>query len=312
MLETGNLRLTLSSRVAALGTGGHAAAALLLGEGSIGSVSRHEGLVVAHLGPEQLAHRVAKADDYPAAVSEVMLCRPHVVVLDEALESGDSSWASFFASALRSEFLKGFGGALVVRATTESTNLSMVCSERWSSCASGRVQQDTYLQIIENALDTLRPEEHAVLEEALAVDYCAIGLWIGKARELSGSATLFTGVSAEGKRDFRGFMCHHMVPQRAEFHIKFIFVPREHRRKGYGAQIVQWAIDRAARMPQSKCRWISLEAGEDELVPWYEGFGFTDMTCGPDPNVDESERLTWMELRNESVVAEEDGELSAE
>jgi len=45
---------------------------------------------------------------------------------------------------------------------------------------------------------------------------------------------------------------------------------------------------------------ISLVAANDGLVPWYEKFGFTDMSCG---HTDGDHGQTWMERPSVSVVS---------
>merc|ERR1712194_560834 len=52
-------------------------------------------------------------------------------------------------------------------------------------------------------------------------------------------------------------------------------------------------------MPKSECTWLSLEAAVDELVSWYEKFGFFDMTCGHD---DDPDAMTLMEMPNAPLV----------
>jgi len=54
-------------------------------------------------------------------------------------------------------------------------------------------------------------------------------------------------------------------------------------------------------MPLSDCSWISLQCSDDELLPWYEKFGFTDMSCG---HVEGDDGQTRMELRNVPAAKE--------
>jgi len=104
-----------------------------------------------------------------------------------------------------------------------------------------------------------------------------------------------------GKR-LRGFLCHQVLPPpRAEFCIKRIAVPEEHRGLGLGKALVRWAIGKAAQMPQSECKWISVSA-LNEAASFYEALGFTDMTCGEIDTEDGAQ--TWMEMKNVSLVPE--------
>merc|ERR1719353_2512153 len=58
------------------------------------------------------------------------------------------------------------------------------------------------------------------------------------------------------------------------------------------------ALAKAARIPQSKCGWITLSA-LNSAVTFYEKLDFTDMGCG-DPRAERGH--TWMELKNVSAV----------
>jgi hypothetical protein len=53
------------------------------------------------------------------------------------------------------------------------------------------------------------------------------------------------------------------------------------------------------KKPETECSWISLQAADDELVPWYEKLGFTDMTCG---HFEGDGGQTRMEMKNVSVA----------
>lgn len=59
-------------------------------------------------------------------------------------------------------------------------------------------------------------------------------------------------------------------------------------------------LRKAARMPSSECKWISLSA-LDTAVLFYEKFGFDDMTVDDITNPDHFQ--TWMEMKSLSVVS---------
>lgn len=111
--------------------------------------------------------------------------------------------------------------------------------------------------------------------------------------------TRFDAGGCEGPGRLRGLIFHEMIESTAEFHVRFVFVPKEHRKSGIGSALVRWVIEQASLMPLSKCRWISLQCAYDELLPWYEKFGFTDMSCG---HVDGDDGETRMELQNVPAV----------
>lgn len=142
VLEVSDIvRLTLGSRVCAHCQAGHALTGLLLGHGELarGRAFRNEGLAVVHLGPHLLrgcgggAARAAGAvGRYGAAVAAALEGRPHVVVLDEARESGDKAWAHAFRQLLCGEALRSFRGAVVVRAEVETPAVQRACAEHWA------------------------------------------------------------------------------------------------------------------------------------------------------------------------------------
>uniref|UniRef100_A0A7S4Q256 N-acetyltransferase domain-containing protein n=1 Tax=Alexandrium monilatum TaxID=311494 RepID=A0A7S4Q256_9DINO len=296
--EASGISLCLSSRIAAIGEAGRAAVAILLGEAGSGAgeVWRHDALGVVHLAPKALAGGRCLSGGYLAAIEVALQERPQVVVLDEALPDGDAEWAKAFHKTLCSEALRSFHGAVVVAVADETRALAPVCSQSWVGHGV-RVRQEPYLEVIEDALDEASSAAD-LLEEALSYDYCNLAWWVDAARAKNQKVTLFASRGVDGKRTLRGFLCHHVKEGQAELHIRFIFVPKELRGSGLGARVVRWVIATANRMPQSECRWISLKAADASLVPWYEKFGFTDMTCGQCDDEDE----VWMELPNDSIV----------
>lgn len=297
--KVSGLQLCLTSRVAAIGEAGLAGVRLLLGEAAPceGSLYRHDSLRVARLGPQSLA---ACRGGYGEAIEAALQERPQVVVLEESLGQKDREWAAAFRATLCSEALASFRGAVVVAVADETHSLAALCTESWVAAGS-RLQQESYLEIIEHALEADSGAED-LLDEALAIDYCQLRHWVDIARAEDQQITLFSSVGQDGKKSLRGFLCHHMKENQAEFHIRFVFVPKPYRGTGLGARVVQWAVSKANRMPQSECRWISLKAADDSLVPWYEKFGFCDMTCGQCDDEDE----VWMELKNSSTNADDE------
>lgn len=290
-----NLCLSLESRVVAVGSAGEIAVSLLLEtlNASAGQQSRHPSLKVLQLSPSDMSVQVAAGIDYPEAVSmAIRQHRPHILILSEASESGDSAWREAFLELLCSTQLRSFRGAVLVCSALESDIVHQLCSERWV-VANGRMCQQPCLEVI---LDSLSSGVGILCDDAAQIDYCSLSHWIERAQLHGWTVTRF-GATGLPKRlgSLRGLVFHHMIEDRAEFHIRFIFVPQEYRRHGIGSRLVKWAIERAAQMPQSLCRWVSLESADDELVEWYEKFGFTDMSCGHTAG---DYGQTWMEMQN--------------
>jgi len=124
---------------------------------------------------------------------------------------------------------------------------------------------------------------------------------IDKAHERGWETTLISEVLGDGTSRLRGYICYELLPPpRAEFHIHRIAMHEGHRGRGLGQKLMGWALDKAAHMPASKCKWISLGALQS-AVPFYEKLGFFDMGCS---EVDEEQ--TWMELKNVSLVPDDE------
>jgi len=255
---------------------------------------------VVRLGPQALAASRQMGCSYMDAVEAALQERPQVIVLDEALAQKDREWAETFRAILSSEAILAFRGAVVVAVADETHPLASLCTESWVA-SGGCLQQEPFLEVIENVLEAGSGADE-LMEEALAIDYCQLRHWVDIAREKEQNITLFSSVGPDGKKNLHGFLCHHMIESQGEFHIRFVFVPKPCRGTGLGARLVRWAISKANRMPEADCRWISLKAADDSLVPWYEKFGFTDMTCGQCDDEDE----VWMELKNESISLDDE------
>jgi len=282
------LSLCLKSRVAAIGAAGRAVVDLLLCDmQSRPGLKRHDGLKTVRLGPDCLGPGLEKA----------LQTRPQVVVLDEALGCTEEDWNEAFAALLCSEGLRSFKGAVLLCVADETRALASTVTESWVAIGSC-LRQESYLEVVQHDFGTgSNWQACPLLQEASEID--TLKFWIDDAKKKCHKVSLFVSCDDVCKKRLRGFVCHHMKPNQAEFHVRFIFVPSDHRGSGFGRRLVQWIIASASRMPQSACNWISLDAAYEALVPWYESFGFTDMTCG----ADEYGQI-WMERRNVSVVEE--------
>eukprot|EP00933_Yihiella_yeosuensis_P043840 TRINITY_DN3882_c1_g2_i1.p1 TRINITY_DN3882_c1_g2~~TRINITY_DN3882_c1_g2_i1.p1 ORF type:complete len:378 (+),score=78.60 TRINITY_DN3882_c1_g2_i1:43-1176(+) len=315
------LKLCLDSRICASGASGKIAVDLFLGRGrqlASGKAVRHESLRVAHLGPH-LAGVNSSSDEHAAAIAEEMSQRPHVVVLDEANSEDDSAWDEVFSALIAEEQLFcQFHGAVVFFVSEETPVVSKICTSQWSGSSSWLWQEPmvTKLKIVEDV--SLANEDLSVASDQCSeapsfleeVTSLSKQVFFGedtveKARDRGWAMTLLIEDECSENPKFCGFMCHSVNKNKAEFHIARIAVIEQSRGKGYGRTMMQWALDKAGKMPRNRCKWISLSA-LDEAVPFYEQFGFMDMTCD---NLEEDEHIqTWMELKNISVVPDEESD----
>jgi GNAT superfamily N-acetyltransferase len=299
------IKLSLSSRIMAVGEGGRAVVRLLKEEANVssGEAHRQDKLNIVHLAPKELSDHLV-GDDFVGAINVAMEVRPQVVVIDECLELQNAAWAQAFSAVLSSDAFCDFGGAIVVLCSDETLSVSRLCPETWilggksvRSVASLETYDVTDHCSGEKETE-LDSDSQSLLEQALAIQYCSLKHYMDKAANQPCRIKLFASVDEDGQRSLRGFMCHEMLEEFGEFHIRFVFVPKEHRCGGLGSRLIHWAKNSARRMPQSECRWVSLEAADEDLVTYYERFGFCDFG-GPDEHGN-----TWMEVKNESIVVE--------
>jgi len=289
------LTLRPGSRVHASGEAGHIARRLLRGELQLvsdgdGRGGEYTPPRVRHLSPKEIEGSYADATQLPWDDPD------EVILLEECLELRDPLWTACFGVLLSSAKLESFAGAVVICTSNEARSMSPLCSQSWVFLGS-RLLQEPCLEVFEDALNSEAADE--LIQQCRDIDYCNLSNWMNDATKKDGTVVIFAARESDGSLGLRGFLSYRMVESRSEFHIAFIFVPREFRHGGYGGRLVRWAISKAQRMPKSKCAWVSLEAADDDLVLWYEKFGFTDMTCGHD---DDPDALIWMEAQNSTMV----------
>jgi len=298
------IKLSLSSRILAIGEGGRAIVRILKEEANVlsGQIWRRAKLNVLHLAPQNFSSHLI-GEKFITAINAAMEVRPHVVVVDECLESQNAGWAEAFSRVLSSDAFLNFGGAVVVLCSDETLSVSRLCPETWMVLGSSLrsvPSLETYdvTDACSGADAELDQVSKSLLDQALAIEYCKLKFYMDKAANQPCRIKLFASIDEDGQRNLRGFLCHEMIEGNGEFHIRFVFVPREHRRGGLGGRLIRWGLNSANRLPPSECRWISLEAADDDLVTYYERFGFCDFG-GPDEHGN-----TWMEVKNESIVVE--------
>lgn len=292
-----SISLSLSSRIAAIGEAGCAVAELLLDPDAPGSakVSRHNALLVAHLGPRQLAARTA---DYAASITAVLERRPHVIVLDQALEARDSEWTHIFDSIVYGEDLRTFRGAVIVR-VAEAEEAPGFCTECWMA-AGDCLQQRPCPHIIEDGLAGDAGDMALLMaadDEVLELTGVRAQDLAMRARKGDLSVTLLVEIGPMGSKELLGFLCYKVAsPPRLELHIKYILVPQKHRGRGYAKCLMRWLLRRVSLMPRSECSCITLCA-LDEAEPLFDHFGFVDMSHRELDDYDQK----WMVLENQSV-----------
>jgi len=140
--RSSGLELTLESRVAIVGDKLGSISDLLLGAPELvtGTVSRHDGLLVLHLGPHLLdtvtvEHSVGlylAALTLAAALEQEQ--RPQVVILDEAAGAGNEAWGQAFRYLLDHQAMqtRQFRGALVICVAEETPGIRRICKHRWT------------------------------------------------------------------------------------------------------------------------------------------------------------------------------------
>jgi predicted N-acetyltransferase YhbS len=240
-----------------------------------------------------------------ATALELRLKQAQVVVLDEAQHAGDSAWTEAFGILLQSDTVKAFPGAVVFCVAEETPVIRSVCSQRWTG-VSAWIWQDDFesadLEILEDVLTNRDKDVDALLEEvAVLSDECFNEDSVEKAASRGWVMSLLTASTPAGGRSLAGSICFRPpTPPAAELHIARLAVPKNIQRGGCGQRLMLHVLTKASRMPQSECQWISLSA-LDTAVPFYEKFGFTDMTT---EDVDHPDHFqTWMELKNVSIVS---------
>jgi len=311
-----SVRLCLESRVVAVGAAGRALVEVLLGDRKLagGRAQAHDGLRAVRLGASTAGCLDADGHFDEAAVVTALQCRPHVVVLEEGVES--EAWASIFEHLLTCAEVISFRGAIVVCAHEETLAVRSLCTERWTG-ADGWLWQEQLagdaLEIWEDVLGALstkcdksiQPQEGMddLLRECSEVaQHFFSEDSVAKARERGWVLSLLVEpLPAEPPR-LCAFMCHRPPGHgRNDLHVARLAVPETARRGGYGQRLMHWILRKAANLPKSECAWVSLSS-LDTAMPFYEKFGFIDMTC--DDMEDPDHFQTWMELQNVSVVSE--------
>jgi GNAT superfamily N-acetyltransferase len=314
------IALCLESRIVAIGEGANCVVDLLLGKQSqeSGTVSRHEALVVAHLGPH-LAGQNAGVERHAAAVAAALGKKPQVVVLDEALSHGGAGWAKAFQQLIRDPSLMSFKGAVIVLCSFQATfAMRRLCSEQWLSSNGQVLQQDASsqrFQIVEDALsETLTdapvavkkgrgrsqnvPKHQLLLDEARALsEWCFEEDVVSLAHKEGWTVSFLTEEVHDGSVSLRGFLCYRSIHTNTckELHIERLAVPKQERGRGFARMLMQWVLGEAARMPLCDCASIQCSSVR-KAIPFYEKFGFA--TTG----TEDKDELTPMQLRNQSLV----------
>jgi len=126
---------------------------------------------------------------------------------------------------------------------------------------------------------------------------------IDRAEERDWIVTVLAEACDDERRRLCGFICYkHSPAPKAELSIKLLAVSQHIKGCGYGTKLMQWFLAKAAHMPESECRWLTVSAWTS-AVPFYERFDFCDFGAGDvEENEDEDEEeQVWMELKNVPV-----------
>lgn len=125
---------------------------------------------------------------------------------------------------------------------------------------------------------------------------------IERAEERHWIVTVLAEAGTDERRRLCGFICYkHSPAPKAELSIKLLAVSQQIKGCGYGTKLMQWFLDKAAHMPESECRWLTVSAWTS-AVSFYERFDFCDFGAGDVESGDEDEEeQVWMELKNVPV-----------
>lgn len=333
------LKLALESRIAVVGDKLGCITDLLLGASELvsGTLSRHDGLSVLHLGPQLLDTVGQSAAEYLAASAAALEKRPQVVILDEADGVENEAWHQAFHYLLDHHRMQEFRGALVICVAEETPAIRRICTHRWTGACEWFwqefIEEDSGLEFSEDVLNMPGQEvliqevrdlawqkpfvediiekakandwnvtvltkssslgaEKAVLQDSVQHDLCC-----PSSEEQSGAGAMNTDQS-KGQRSLAGFICYTI--RDGTFIIARLAVVEPLRSSGYGRRMLRFALEKAAQMQHSEVAWIGVSA-LDTAVPFYERFGFMDMTAD-DIECDEHFQ-TWMEMPNTSAVS---------
>jgi GNAT superfamily N-acetyltransferase len=330
MNTVSGLELTLESRVAAVGERVvQAATDLLLGNRKIvtGTLARHDSLRVVHLGPHLLSTSEPSFDQFLAAVNSALEEQPQAVVLEEAASSNCKAWGSVFQAILRDPGLKSFRGAVVIGTSRDTlAAVEQICTGRWTG-AGEWLWQDTMKEKehgLEYIEDVLSEPDSGSLNQSFLQEVRELA-WaepfnedlIEIARSRGWNLTLLTTTASSsqccksdsgqepekdcnGRKALGGFVCYKV--RSGTMVITRLAVSESLRTSGYGRQLMQFVLDKAAQLPRSEAAWIAVSS-VDTAVPFYERFGFVDMT---DDDIEDAEHFqTWMEMPNASTVPED-------
>lgn len=287
-----------------------------------GELSRQYGLLVCHLGPHLLENvEQHSVELYLQLAAAALENRPHVLILDEAAGAGNEDWSQAFHQLLHHQAMHEFRGAVVICAAEETQDMRRICKHRWTGAGEWfwqeSMEDDEALEFSEDVLS--RAGEEAYVEEQFLQEVRSMNPFledtIKVAQDCGWTLTVLTTLapedaesgeasahadSSKSKRSLAGFICYTFAFP-GYFKIKRIAVVKTLRKGGYGRRLLRFALDKAAQRPHSEVAWVALSA-MDAAVPWYERFGFMDMTA--DDIEAREHRETEMELPNISTICE--------
>lgn len=320
-----DLELTLESRVAVAGDRlCRSTIDLLLGTRKLvtGELSRQYGLLVCHLGPHLMKNLEQDSVElYLQVAAAALEQRPHVLILDEAQLTGSEVWSQAFHQLLHHQSLHEFRGAVVICAAEETQGIRRICQQRWTGAGEWlwqeSMEEDECLEFSEDVLS--KAGEESYVEEQFVQEIRSQNPFLEDtvkvAQDGGWTLTVLTTLesdhaevdeasaltnSTKCKRRLAGFICYTFASP-GYCKIKRIAVVKLLRKGGYGRRLLRFALDKASQRPHSEVAWVALSA-MDAAVPWYERFGFIDMTAD---DLEASEhRETEMELPNISTVCE--------
>jgi GNAT superfamily N-acetyltransferase len=303
-----HLSLTLGSRIAALGTAGHAVTEVLLGtqEASSGCVNRHEQLNVLHIGPHLCDRN---------GIATALEARPQVLVLSFAIDDGEA-WAATFREVIGSEELRSFQGAVVVRVPDEACIKNDLCMTRWvargkqiraEDISQGSVLVDDICNTAHVGADwsSLREQVSRLaadcFDDATEEDETHISA-IAQEKKWTVAALAFGDPAqcAEGECKLLGYVTYGVDEALGGFYLARVAVMPEFRKRGHAYDLVQWMVERT-RKEKYEFLWVNATSSMQTI---HAALNFAYVDKADEAIAKEERGSAWMVLSLESPSEE--------
>lgn len=282
-----NVFLALESRVVAVGPAGRALADVVLGwEKPIsGSATRHDDLVVLHIGPH-----LVDTD----AIATALEVRPHVLVVSDAGDD-DGHWTGMFEEFLRSKELNNFKGAVVVCASQEDRVPEGLCRTRWVGIG-GSIHTETValrVTVIDDLCGKAKvdPSHNPLLAQAteLASSFFS-NENMHEFIEQGWTVVALTTTTPSGDAELIGYMTYNAEASLDAMCLQRMAVFPKYRRRGFASQLVSWMIERTKKSDYDSL-WVH---AVPKLQSINSALGFSYVDPADEIRPDEEKESAWM------------------